>query len=180
MTTESTANNNQSTLHKLWRRFVVRPIKQQFTQGITVEKVALAMALSPIIAAFPVLGTTNFIAILFGAIFRLNIPFLILFKTLFYPLHLGLILVFIRIGETINNAPHIPFSIMELLAKFKESPSQFAKDFGMTALYGIEAWAIITPLFGFILYFLFKYLLQRYVTVLPSTSIETKAKEVVQ
>jgi len=83
------------------------------------------------------MGTTNFLSVIFGSIFRLNIPFLMLFKSIFYPMHLALILVFIRIGESINNVPHIPFSIPQLLGKFKDDPIQFSKDFGMTALYGI-------------------------------------------
>jgi hypothetical protein len=120
------------------------------------------MAVSPVVSAFPVLGTTNVVSILVGSMLRLNLPFLLLFKSLFYPLHIGLILVFIRIGETINGAPHIPFSIPQLLVKFKDDPMQFARDFGMTALYGIEAWAIIAPWFAIPLYFIFHYLLKKY------------------
>jgi len=145
----------------------VRPIKHQLTRGVSVEKIALAMAVSPVISAFPVLGTTNLLSIIVGSLLRLNLPFLLLFKSIFYPLHIGMILVFIRIGESMNNAPHIPFSIPQLLVKFKDDPMQFARDFGMTALYGIEAWAIIAPWFAIPLYFIFKHLLKRYVKALP-------------
>ena len=162
MTQEQTVSAPESKLSRLWKRFVVKPIKQQLTRGVTVEKIALTMAISPVISAFPVLGTTNLLSVFAGYILRLNLPFLLLFKTLFYPLHLGLILVFIRIGESINGAPHIPFSIPQLLVKFKDDPLQFIKDFGMTALYGIEAWAIIAPWFAIPLYFFFHYLLRKY------------------
>lgn len=141
---------------------MVRPIKHQFTRGASVEKIALTMAISPVVSAFPILGTTNLISILVGSILRLNLPFLLLFKSIFYPLHIGLILVFIRIGETMNGAPHIPFSIPQLLSKFNDDPIQFAKDFGMTALYGVEAWAIITPWFVIPLYFIFHRMLTKY------------------
>jgi hypothetical protein len=53
-----------------------------------------------------------------------------------------MILVFIRLGQNLNGVPPIPFSIPQLLTRFKESPAQFASDFGMAALHGIEAWAI--------------------------------------
>lgn len=141
---------------------MVKPIKNQLTRGASVEKVSLAMAVSPVISMFPVLGTTNLLSLLVGSVLRLNLPFLLLFKSIFYPLHLGMILVFIRIGETMNGAPHIPFSIPELLVKFKDDPMQFARDFGMTALYGIEAWAIIAPWFAIPLYFIFRFLLRKY------------------
>ena len=120
------------------------------------------MAISPVVSAFPILGTTNLLSIIVGSILRLNLPFLLLFKTIFYPLHIGLILVFIRIGETMNGAPHIPFSIPQLLVKFKDDPMQFAKDFGMTALYGVEAWVLITPWFIIPLYFIFHRILTKY------------------
>lgn len=84
------------------------------------------------------------------------------FKSLFYGLHLGLLLVFIRIGENLNGVEHIPFSIPELLTMFKADPLQFMKDFGMTALYGIEAWALITPWFAILFYFIFLYILKKY------------------
>lgn len=128
---------------------------------------ALAMALTPVISAFPVLGTTNLLSVLVGGIFRLNIPFIILFKTIFYPMHLALILVFIRIGENMNGAPHIPFNISQLTGQFKDDPLQFTKDFGMTILYGIEAWAIIAPWFTIPLYCIFYYLLVKYAKPTP-------------
>ncbi len=126
------------------------------------------LAITPVLTVFPVLGSTTLICFSVGFLLKLNLPFMFLYKTIFYPLHLALILVFIRIGETINGAEHIPFSIPQLLMKFKDSPLQFAKDFGVTALYGIEAWAIITPGIGIILYFVARYLLSRYAPKLQS------------
>jgi len=120
------------------------------------------MAISPVISAFPILGTTNLLSIIVGYFLKLNIPFLMLFKSLFYALHIGLILVFIRIGENLNGVENIPFSIPQLLTKFKADPTQFAKDFGMTALYGVEAWALITPWFGMLFYFIFLRILKKY------------------
>ena len=69
------------------------------------EKIALTMAISPVVSAFPILGTTNLLSIIVGSALRLNLPFLLLFKTIFYPLHIGLILVFIRIGDTYEVRP---------------------------------------------------------------------------
>ncbi len=157
-----TENKSPSRFRRIWNRLVVKPIKKQLTKGTSVEKVALTMAVAPVISAFPVLGTTNILSVIVGYILKLNIPFLILFKSLFYALHVGLILVFIRTGENLNGVENIPFSIPELLSKFKADPTQFAKDFGMTALYGIEAWALITPWFAVLFYFIFLRILKKY------------------
>ncbi|MGJ8658100.1 MAG: DUF2062 domain-containing protein [Akkermansiaceae bacterium] len=162
MTLDQPADEDTSKLSKYWRKLVIKPVKNQLTRGTSPKKVALTMAISPVISAFPIMGTTNVLSVIAGSALRLNIPFLMLFKSLFYPLHLGLILVFIRIGESLNGAPHIPFSIPQLLGKFKDDPMQFTKDFGMTALYGIEAWAIIAPWFAIPLYFIFHHLIMQY------------------
>ncbi len=88
------------------------------------------------------MGSTSLVCLGIGHIFKLNQPIVHLFKTLTYPIHLPMILVYIRLGQQLNGVPPIPFSITEMLSQFKDSPAQFAQDFGMAALYGIEAWAI--------------------------------------
>jgi hypothetical protein len=65
-----------------------------------------------------------------------------------------MILVFIRLGQNLNGVPPIPFSIPQLLTRFKESPAQFASDFGMAALHGIEAWALSALFLIPIIYFI--------------------------
>lgn len=88
------------------------------------------------------MGSTSLVCLLFAHIFKLNQPVVHLFKTLTYPIHLAMILVYIHLGEKLNGVPPTPFSITEMMSQFKDSPAQFARDFGMAALYGIEAWAI--------------------------------------
>ena len=100
------------------------------------------------------MGSTSLVCTLAGWFLKLNQPIIHLFKTFTYPLHLALILVYIRLGQMLNGVPPINFSITQLLVRFKDDPAQFARDFGMAALYGIEAWAIsaifLIPLIYFI------------------------------
>ena len=120
----------------------MRPIANQLRQGTSPEKLAWSVSLGRTLGIFPIMGSTSLVCFAVGHLLRLNQPVLHLFKTFTYPLHLGLILVFIRLGQHLNGVPPIPFSIPQLLTRFKESPAQFASDFGMAALHGIEAWAI--------------------------------------
>jgi hypothetical protein len=78
-------------------------------------------------------------------LFRLNHVVMQVFKEAVYPLHLALILVFIRLGERLSGAPLISFSISELLGKFKADPLQFAREFGMAAWHGVSGWLLIAP-----------------------------------
>ncbi|MBC7979299.1 MAG: DUF2062 domain-containing protein [Armatimonadetes bacterium] len=123
-------------------RWIIQPIKKQLTSGITPEKLSWTIALGITLGIFPIMGTTSALCLLFGFLLKLNQPILHLFKTLSYPLHLGLILVFIRLGQNLHGVPPIPFSIPEMMSRFKDSPTEFARDFGLAAWYGIQAWAL--------------------------------------
>ena len=120
----------------------MKPIINQLKRGITPEKLSWTIALGFTLGIFPILGSTSLVCFIAGYFFKLNQAILHLFKSITYPLHLALILVFIRLGQQLNGVALIKLSVPQMICQFKESPAQFAKDFGMAALYGIEAWAI--------------------------------------
>lgn len=136
-----------------FQRWVIRPIANQLRQGTSPEKLAWSVSLGLTLGIFPIMGSTSLVCFIVGHLFRLNQPILHLFKTFTYPIHLALILVFIRLGQKLNGVPPIRFSIPEMLAFFKDDPAQFARDFGVAALHGIEAWAIASIFLIPILYF---------------------------
>jgi uncharacterized protein (DUF2062 family) len=135
-------------------RWVIRPIVNQLKQGTSPEKLSWSVSLGVTLGIFPIMGSTSLVCLIIGHLFRLNQPILHLFKTFTYPLQLALILVYIRLGQMLNGVPLIKFSIPQMLGQFKDDPAQFARDFGMAALYGIEAWAISATFLVPILYFI--------------------------
>lgn len=135
-------------------RWVIRPIVNQLKQGTSPEKLSWSVSLGVTLGIFPIMGSTSLVCFIIGHLFRLNQPILHLFKTFTYPLQLALILVYIRLGQMLNGVPLIKFSIPQMLGQFKDNPAQFARDFGMAALYGIEAWVISAILLIPILYFI--------------------------
>lgn len=128
-----------------WRRWLVTPVIIQLTSGISPERLAWTIGLGVVTGIFPVMGTTTLVCLLVGWIFRLNQPVLHVFRAVVYPLHLALILVFIHMGQHLFHAPLLSFSIPELMTKFKESPLQFGRDFGLAAFYGVVAWFVVAP-----------------------------------
>lgn len=137
-----------------FHRWVIRPIANQLRQGTSPEKLSWSVSLGLTLGIFPIMGSTSLVCLFIGHLFRLNQPILHLFKTFTYPLQLALILVYIRLGQQLNGVPLIKFSIPQMLGQFKDDPAQFARDFGMAALYGIEAWAISALFLIPILYFI--------------------------
>ena len=128
-----------------WQRWIVAPVKVQLTRGISVERISWTIALGIVLGVFPIMGTPTLVCLFAGWALRLNHVVLQVFKEAVYPLHLALILVFIRLGERISGGPVTRFSIPELLGKFKADPLQFAADFGMAAWHGVVAWLLIAP-----------------------------------
>lgn len=92
------------------------------------------------------MGSTSLVCFLVACLFKLNQPVIHLVSTIVLPLHLGLILVFIRFGQQLHGVELISESIPQLLEKFFDAPWQFIKDYAMPAWYDIEAWALVAPL----------------------------------
>ena len=149
MTTEAVIDPGKSW----WRRTLVAPVIAQLTLGISPERVAWAISLGVVLGVFPVMGTTTLVCFVAGWLLRLNQPVLHVVSNLIYPLHLLLILVFIRLGERLYGAPKMSFSIPQLLGRFQDDPLQFARDFGMSAWHGVSAWLLVAPFAAVIIKF---------------------------
>jgi uncharacterized protein (DUF2062 family) len=140
---------------------VIGLILAQFIQGFTPQKITLTIALGLSLGLFPILGATTALCAIAGFCLKLNQPVIQLVNYLASPLQLAMIVVFVRIGERIFQAPRVGFSIPELFRKFHESPVKFLREFGLTGLHGIIAWLIIAPFLSALVYFLLLPLLNK-------------------
>ena len=128
-----------------WHRWFVHPIRNQLTQGMSIERVSWTVALGIVLGVFPIMGTTTLICVLAAWLLKLNQTLLHVFKSLMYPLHFALILVFIGAGNRLFGEPEIQFSVTEMVLQFKDDPKRFALDFGWAAFRGVIAWGIFAP-----------------------------------
>ena len=136
-------------------RELVGLVVAQLKQGITPQKIALTITLGICFSAFPILGTTSLLCLAFGVWLGLNQPIIQLVNWLGSPLQMGLFAPFVRLGEHLTRSPRVSFSIPELIAKFRVSPLEFTREFGLTGWHGIVGWLAVTPLAGVLLYFIF-------------------------
>ena len=139
----------------------MKPISTQLTQGTTPGKIAQAIAFGITIGVFPLLGTPTLLSLAIGIPLQLNQPVLQVFRELSYPLQLATVLMFMRAGESLFGAEHVPFSIPMLMERFFASPGQFMTDFGMIGLYAVAVWALIAPLLVAVIYFLSRPIIER-------------------
>ena len=145
----------------LWRRWVVKPVSAQLAQGTTPAKIAQAIAFGVTTGVFPLLGTTTVLALGVGMLLKLNQPVLQVFRELTYPLQLASILFFMRAGESLFGAAHVPLSIPMMMERFFASPGQFLAEFGMIGLYGVVVWLLLAPLLIGVVYFISRPLVEK-------------------
>ncbi len=146
------SNVSPATFVKWWQERVAAVIVAQLVQGVSPQKIALSIALGLSLGIIPILGVTTALCAIAAIRLRLNQPIIQLVNWLVYPLQLGLLLVFIRIGEWMTHAPPVNFSVPDIIGKFHEPPMKFCQEFGMAGLHGLIAWLFIAPLLAAITY----------------------------
>jgi len=121
-------------------------VRQQLRQGLSPRQLSLTVAIGAALGLFPILGATTLLCFLAALVLRLNQPLIQAANWVVAWLQPPLILLFVRIGESIVGADAMPLNPAELVADFKASPSEFMQRFGVTGLHGILGWLVVaTP-----------------------------------
>jgi uncharacterized protein (DUF2062 family) len=145
-----------------WLRRKVRdPLVAELRQGATPEAVSAAVCVSFAIAILPVIGVTTLICLLFGRLFRLNHVVMQIVNHAGYPLQILLLVPFVRLGETLTGAAHVPLSPAAIVSEFSRSFPDFVAKFWTAYLHGMLGWAITVPLACWALHFLLRHTFRR-------------------
>jgi uncharacterized protein (DUF2062 family) len=159
-----------------WRRRLVDPIVALLTQGVAPDKVAATLAVGTVCSMFPFLGTTSALNLGVGLWLRMNQPILQTLNQLLGPIHLVMILVYVRVGEWLWRAEGERFSIAEMIRAFGElSFSDFLRQFGWAGLHALTAWALTAPLLFAIIYWPLRPVLRRLARRPRSAGTDTEA-----
>ncbi len=151
-----------------WRRRVRDPLLRLLTQGATPEKLASGFAWGVVCSLFPFLGFTTALNAAVALWRKLNQPLLQAINYALTPLHLAMILVYVRVGESIWGAHDQRFSVAEMLRSFAElSLGDFLRRFGMAGVHAFTAWALTAPLLFTLVYFAARPALRRLARILP-------------
>ncbi|HEU5080237.1 MAG TPA: DUF2062 domain-containing protein [Opitutaceae bacterium] len=142
-----------------WRRRILTPVIALLKQGITPDKLAQTLGAGFICSMFPILGTTSVLNLLIGVRLRLNHPLMQTMNQVLAPLHMVMILAYIRMGEWVWGAHEDPLTVTDIVDIFKH-PSwyDFFDHFGFAVLHALTAWALTAPVFFAAIYYPSRYL----------------------
>jgi uncharacterized protein (DUF2062 family) len=144
-----------------WRRRVRDPLVSLLAQGLTPEGLALSLALGLVLGLFPIVGVTTLLCLAAGFAFRLNHVALQMANHLAYPLQLSLIPAFVRLGEGLVGARHVPLDPRALVSQLGRDAAGFARDFGVIGLHGILGWSLVAPVLLLALFLVLRPLVRR-------------------
>ena len=138
------------------------PLIALFTQGLTPDKVAFTLSVGTTCSLFPILGLTSLLNLGVGLWLRLNQPLLQALNQLLGPIHLVMIVVYVRVGEWMWHAHDERFTIREMVRLFhEESVGDFLHRFGWVGIHAFTAWALTAPLLVTGLYYAMRPVLRR-------------------
>ena len=100
------------------RRRVAGPLLAVLTQGVTPRRLAACVALGAVIGTFPVIGTTTALCAAIAVAFRLNPVAIQAANYAVYPLQIALFIPFMRLGERVTGAEHLPLTSSAVVAAF--------------------------------------------------------------
>lgn len=145
-----------------WQRRLIDPIARQLTQGVTPSKITLTLSLGSVCSLFPFLGFTALLNLLVGLLLRLNQPIMQTLNQLLTPVHLVMILIYVRTGEWIWGANEDRFSVVDMVQSFAElSLMEFLSKFGWAGIHALTAWTITAPLVFGALYYALRPIINR-------------------
>ena len=129
-------------------RRLARPILDLLRQGVSPEKIALGLTLGVALGVFPVLGSTTALCALAALVLRLNLPAIQIVNYFVYPLQLGLLIPFFRLGERLFRAPHLPLSVSQIYAMIHANMWSAIRSLWTTTWHAIIVWCLAAPVFA--------------------------------
>jgi hypothetical protein len=85
-------------------------------------------------------------------VLRLNLPAIQVVNYFVYPLQIGLLIPFFRLGERLFRAPHLPLSVPQIYAMIYVSMWDTIRTLWTTTWHGIIVWCLLAPVFAAVTY----------------------------
>lgn len=140
------------------RKFVY-PFIRIIKDGISIERLSVALALGITIGLMPLYGITTLLVSFVALSLRLNFIAMQIAHYIVTPFQLALIVPFYKVGSSVVNVSETGFSLQQYLHLLKSDFWHAIKDFWLINLSAIGVWLIVSiPLFLLLYFGLFRIL----------------------
>lgn len=130
-----------------------------FSQGISPEKLSLAIAFGFCIGIIPVLGTSTLLCTGIALVFRLNMPLIQAVNYVAYPIQLILFIPFLKAGTFISGQ-QFNYTLSEIQNLFQNDFWNSILKLLYANVFGLIIWLILTPILFAFIYFPFYFTLK--------------------
>lgn len=121
-------------------------------EGLSPEKVSLAVTFGVLLGIFPVLATTSILCLFAGKVLKLNHILLQVVNQAVYPLQLLLLIPFIQFGRTLLGKGKTQIGAGDIMNSSRWGDVSFYTDIAMQQIYGVFFWSLLfLPVF-FLIY----------------------------
>ena len=148
-------------LKRLHDNKLTRHIVDLLKQGITPQKVSLAVVLGVVLGIAPVLGTTIVSCTVAALALRLNLALIQIVNNLVYPLQLLLLIPFVQAGQWLFRDAPMPLSASQIVAMVQHDFWGSIVALAAYTFHGAVAWLVFSLAFGTLGYFLLLFPLKR-------------------
>jgi uncharacterized protein (DUF2062 family) len=111
-------------------------------QGLTPKELSQSIIVSGLISTIPILGVSTFMITTVSLKRKLNLPLMISFSYLMWPVQIIMIIPFIRIGEYIFSVPRNQHTVEEIISSFQSSFFQTLSHLSFELLCGLGGWLL--------------------------------------
>ncbi len=123
-------------------------------EGISPEKMALALSTGIVVGIMPLLGATTLLCTLIAFRFKLNMAFLQLVNYIVYPIQLLLYIPFLRIGAGLFSNEKFNYSLEDITNMLSNDLMETIGKFFIVNLCGLLLWLILAPVLFIVSYFI--------------------------
>lgn len=157
-----------------WQRRVRTPLVALLTQGATPEKLAEAIAWASALSLFPIFGVTTGANAAVALWRGLNQALMQAINYALGPVHILMIVVYVRAGEWLWRADNERFTVTELIESYHALKlGAFLQKFGWAGVHAVSAWLVTAPVLFWLVRTIARPALRRLSRHLPTTVAPT-------
>ena len=134
----------------------VQKIFDLFRQGLTPDQMALSIAVGALVGVIPMFGVTTVIITWLAYKMKFNLPLGLFFTYAIGPVHLLMILPFIKIGESIMDVKHTLLSASAIKEAFSTDWLQAIQDLSLEVVCGLTGWTVAAIPASVVLYYILR------------------------